>query len=81
MNEFKKRKKRTVISFPEIKSDDGSEGLHYSRPARKSIDGCNGYLYVHVWRTGYQQLIFDSHDHAKSWLNKHVELINCERVA
>lgn len=43
------------------------EQLIYKRKATKTRDGHNGYLYLHVWPTGYQFLIFDSRDIEKTF--------------
>lgn len=34
--------------------------LRYRRLARKATDGADGLLFVHVWPTGFQFLVFDS---------------------
>ena len=39
--------------------------LYYKRKAVKQKDGCTGLLYVHVWQTGWQELIFPTHEHAE----------------
>lgn len=45
----------------------GNDSLHYLRKADKNKDGKYGYLYIHRWATGYEQLVFDEHADAKSW--------------
>jgi hypothetical protein len=39
--------------------------LRFTRRARKGVDHVsNGFLYVHFFGTGYQELVFDSHEAA-----------------
>jgi len=42
-----------------------TETLSYWRVARKQKDGENGFLYIHKWATGHQQLIFPTHEAAE----------------
>lgn len=42
--------------------------LHYKRMATKHNDGAKGFMYVHVWPTGYQELIFPSKEAAAKYL-------------
>ena len=39
----------------------------YRRPANKSKDGTNGMLYMYIWETGHEELIFPSHEQARSF--------------
>jgi hypothetical protein len=31
--------------------------IHFIRKAKKSIDGADGFLFLHQWATGFQYLI------------------------
>jgi len=44
--------------------------LTYLRIATKSRDGADGFLYRHDFGTGYQELVFASHDKASEWAGK-----------
>lgn len=39
--------------------------LNYRSPARKSLHGKDGFIYLHSWGTGYQELVFTSHADAE----------------
>jgi hypothetical protein len=41
------------------------ETLTYVRVARKAKDGQDGFIYLHHWGTGWQELIYSSHEAAK----------------
>lgn len=40
------------------------ETLVFKRVATKAKDGNNGFIYIHTCGTGYQELIFESHESA-----------------
>lgn len=42
--------------------------LSFLRVARKATDGHDGYVYRHNFGTGFQDLIFESHEAANRWL-------------
>ena len=42
--------------------------LNFVRVARESKDGSNGFIYIHSWATGWQELIFSSKEDAESWI-------------
>lgn len=44
--------------------------LNYVRKATQKKDGCDGFLYIHHWPTGWQELIFASHKLANKFLKK-----------
>lgn len=46
------------------------ETLTFKRVATKAKDGANGFLYIHSWGTGYQELIFESKGSAESAARK-----------
>jgi hypothetical protein len=75
------RKKRTVLSFPQIVSPNGKETLNYKRVAHKSNDGDDGLIFVHTWATGFQELIFRDYDHAKKWMVAYARKIESEQAA
>lgn len=56
----------------EIKQIEGPNGetLSYIRVAIEKKDGRNGVLYLHHFVTGFQELIFDTHEHAKKFFTK-----------
>lgn len=54
------------------------ETLIYQRVAMKAKDGANGFIYLHTWGTGYQQLIFPSHEAANE---RKALLDNTEKLA
>ena len=41
--------------------------LQYVRRATWKRDGASGYIYMHHWSTGWQELIFESAEDAKAW--------------
>lgn len=41
--------------------------LTYKRKATKAKDGANGFLYLDVWATGAQLLVFRDRAHVDSW--------------
>ena len=43
--------------------------LNYVRIARKQTDGADGFLYIHHFGTGWQFLIFASHEKAAEFAN------------
>lgn len=47
--------------------------LTYIKPATKANDGINGFIYLHNFGTGYQQLIFTTHEEATLFLLKQLE--------
>lgn len=40
------------------------------RRATKQQDGAEGYLYVHQWPTGFQELVFSTESLAQQFLDK-----------
>ena len=44
-----------------------TETLTFQRIAIKKKDGYDGFMYVHCWPTGYQQLIFDTKEQAEKY--------------
>lgn len=38
------------------------------RAAHKNLDGAEGFLYVHQWPTGFQQVIFENEKTAEAFL-------------
>lgn len=46
------------------------EQLAFKRIATEKKDGKNGFLYFHHFGTGWQELIFDSHEAAKEYATK-----------
>jgi hypothetical protein len=44
--------------------------LDYVRVATEDTDNANGYLYIHHWPTGWQQLVFPSKSIAETWIIK-----------
>jgi len=42
--------------------------MTFIRLATKSKDGMNGFLYRQSWSSGYQDLIFESHEQAKRFV-------------
>lgn len=46
------------------------ENLTYLRVAYKAKDGDNGFLYIHTWPSGYQELVFSSHTAAERFKAK-----------
>jgi len=42
--------------------------LNFVRVARKAKDNANGFLYIHNWPTGFQELIFKSKEKAEEWI-------------
>jgi hypothetical protein len=47
--------------------------VFYQRIATKAKDSYDGLLYLHSWGTGYQLLIFPSHEKAKEFERKENE--------
>lgn len=45
-----------------------TDSLVFKRIALKAKDGKDGFLYVHSWATGFQELIFSSHKQAGTFL-------------
>lgn len=43
--------------------------LTFKREATKAKDGLDGFLYLHTWDTGYEPLIFHSHENADKFLD------------
>lgn len=48
--------------------------LTYRRKASKYSDGSDGYLYAHHFGTGFQELVFGSHEQARRFAASE----NCE---
>lgn len=46
--------------------------LRYIRVARKAKDGYNGFLYIHHWATGAQELVFPTHDDAREFVRREI---------
>ncbi len=46
-----------------------TETLGYRCKATVTRHGAKGFVYVHRWATGYQELIFESHRQAAKWIN------------
>ena len=55
-----------------------NETLNYVRVARESKDNHNGFLYVHNWPTGFQELIFSSKKSAETWIKIQNERITSD---
>ena len=55
-----------------------NETLNYVRVARKSKDSYDGFLYIHTWATGFQQLIFSSKEAAQTWIKIQNERITSD---
>jgi len=48
--------------------------LKYLRVATKQRDLFLGFLYIHAWKTGFQELVFKTHDDAKMFAsNENIE--------
>jgi len=47
--------------------------LNFVRKATEEKDNTLGYLYIHHWPTGWQELIFNSKEKAKTWLKNENE--------
>ena len=45
-----------------------AETLNYLRAATVKLDGADGFLYIHHWATGWQELVFQSHAAAARFL-------------
>lgn len=45
-----------------------NETLTYLRPATRAKDGFDGLLYRNTWETGYQLLIFETHEAAARFI-------------
>ena len=41
----------------------------FIRKARKSVDGADGFLFLHSWGTGYQYVVLSEMAHADRYLN------------
>lgn len=46
------------------------ETLVFKRMATKAKDSYKGFLYIHSWNTGYQELIFESKESANRFKEK-----------
>lgn len=46
------------------------ETLTCMRTAYKQKDGADGFLYVHAWKTGFQELVFPSHEAAGKLIDR-----------
>jgi hypothetical protein len=46
------------------------ETLNFLRKAKKQKDGYDGFLYLHRWDTGWQELIFNSKEDADKYIKK-----------
>lgn len=44
--------------------------LTYIRLAKKTKDGSAGFLYMHIWKSGWEELVFKSHEQAREWAKK-----------
>lgn len=44
--------------------------LNYVRVANAKKDGYDGFLYIHHWPSGWEELIFASHTLANKFINK-----------
>lgn len=55
------------ITKPAVVPKKPGETLRYMRPAKKRTDGAEGELYIQHWPTGWDELVFASHEKAKSW--------------
>lgn len=55
-----------------VKPIEGPDGqtLAYIRVATERKDGKDGVLYLHHFVTGFQELIFDTHEHAARFFTK-----------
>ena len=42
--------------------------LNFVRVATEAKDTHSGFLYIHNWATGWQELIFSSKEAAESWI-------------
>ena len=45
-----------------------AEPLNYLRAATVKLDGADGFLYIHHWATGWQELVFQSHEAAAQYI-------------
>jgi hypothetical protein len=45
------------------------ETLNFVRVATKAKDNADGFLYIHNWATGWQELIFHTKEEAALWVN------------
>ena len=41
----------------------------FIRKARKSVDGADGFLFLHSWGTGYQYVVLSEMAHADRYFN------------
>ncbi len=55
---------------PTIHNEAHTETLNYQGVAVKTIHGYNGVRYIHNWATGYQELVFSSHEAAQKFFGK-----------
>ena len=46
------------------------EVLTYRKIARKSTEGVRGVVYLHHFITGFQELVFSSHQKAQQWAHE-----------
>lgn len=53
---------------PTRRIQNGGHSLAYIRPAMAFRDVSDGYLYHHDWATGFQSLVFPTHQAARDWL-------------
>lgn len=44
------------------------ETLNFVRVATKAKDNADGFLYIHNWPTGWQELIFHTKEEAALWV-------------
>jgi hypothetical protein len=44
--------------------------VFYMRKATEAKDGKDGFVYLHRWSTGHQELIFPTQQAAVEWVNK-----------
>jgi hypothetical protein len=45
-----------------------AETINYLRAATVKVDGADGFLYIHHWATGWQELVFQSHEAAAQYI-------------
>ena len=45
------------------------ETLNFVRVATEKKDNAKGFIYMHNWATGWQELVFNSKESAEAWLN------------
>jgi len=44
------------------------ETLNFVRVATEAKDSVGGFLYIHYWATGWQELVFSSKENADTWI-------------